>query len=334
MKNFSLLRPRSLDEARKALVDGAPKAAPRGAGLDILDHLKEGLPAPDALVELRRIEGETGLSLRAATAGADGLELGALSTLSQLAESPILSGPYAALAEAAGQAATPSIRNMATLGGNLLQRPRCWYYRDRELVCLKKGGDLCLAISGDNRYHAILGGGPAFYVHPSSLATPAMALDARVRIHGESPREMPLDELFVGPAEDPSREHRLAPGEVLTHLILPTPEAGARSAYFALREKQSHDWPLVEAAVALRLEGGTIRHARIVLGHVAPLPWRASEAEAKLVGQKPSVELFARTAELALAPARPMTGNAYKVPAARGALRHALHRASGLELPA
>jgi xanthine dehydrogenase YagS FAD-binding subunit len=316
----------------------------RAGGIDLLDRLKEGLDEPELLVELARIgDGAlTGISSHEAREGGVLTTFGALTTLATLAET---SDPQlAALHEAASEAATPSIRNSATLGGNLLQRPRCWYFRNRELICLKKGGDTCLALLGDNRYHAILGGGPSFIVHPSSLATALLALDASVvisapseknsklEVAGVPTRVVPLAELFVGPKQDPTREHTLAPGEVLLSVFM-VGKPGQRSAYQAVREKQSHDWPLAEAAVRMQLEAGRMTNVRVALGHVAPVPWLATEANEMLEGQAPSLELFAKAAEAALARAKPLDGNAYKIPLCKGLLREVLHRAADLPLP-
>lgn len=335
MRPFALVRPESLVRARELVLAKPDANLLRAGGVDLLDRMKEGLDEPTALVELARVaelrgdadpllEGEV-LQFRAST------------TLARLAAGR--EPGVDALREAAREAATPSIRNVATLAGNLLQRPRCWYFRRRELVCLKKGGDTCLAITGDNRYHAILGGGPVFIVHPSSLAGALLALDAQVAIWSASEQQpegsarvIPLAELFVGPKQDPTREHVLAPGEIL-HAVLVPAKPGQRSAYQAVREKQSHDWPLAEAAVALRLEGGVMRGVRVALGHVAPIPWLSHEAMQLLEGQTPSLELFAAAAEAALAPAKPLSGNAYKVPLSKGLLREVLHRVTEVPLP-
>lgn len=357
MQPFALIRPTQLNRARQLVRDQPELRVFRAGGIDLLDRMKEGLDEPEMLVELRDVEE---LSPSAGVvdhtpllpAGDDVYpnfyfpdgklyaQIGALTTLAQLAE---LELPGAeALIEAASQAATPGIRNTATVGGNLLQRPRCWYFRNRELVCLKKGGDMCLAVVGDNRYNAILGGGPSFIVHPSSLAAPLLALDAVAEVQRGEPGEGPshqtrqltsIADIFVGPKEDPTREHNLAPGDVLTSIWIPVLE-DMRSAYQAVREKQSHDWPLAEAAVRMRMGAdGVMRDVRVALGHVAPIPWNASEAASLLEGQKPSVELFERAAAAALAPAKPLDGNAYKVPLSKGLLREVLHRATGLALP-
>ncbi|MBA3546225.1 MAG: FAD binding domain-containing protein [Nannocystis sp.] len=335
MQAFALIRPHTLAAARERVLASPEQRVYRAGGVDLLDRMKEGLTTPEELVELASLQGELGQQLRALqpASSAGGWELGALVTLAQLAEHDPLDGPHAALRQAAGSAATPGIRNLATIGGNLLQRPRCWYFRSADLHCLKKGGSACLAITGENKYHAILGGGPSFIVHPSTLACALLALDAQVEISGESLRTIPIADLFVGPKPDPKREHDLAPGELLVRVLLPALERSSRSAYAVAKEKQSHDWPLAEAAVFLFVAGGVIKSARIVLGHVAPIPWRCPEAEAALIGQKPDAALFARAAATALAPARPLRHNAYKIPLAQGLLREALHRAADLPLP-
>lgn len=369
MHPFELVITDSVADAQRHVAQDPINRVFRAGGIDLLDRLKEGLDAPNQLVELRRAktddQGAGGDEQRGGALGRidinpeTGVTLGALVTLAQLAGTDFGAisgdlGHLGALVEAASEAATPSIRNTATVGGNLLQRPRCWYYRNAELVCLKKGGDTCLAISGDNRYNAILGGGPSYIVHPSSLGAALLALDAEVIISGrpsgpstgdvnlEAPfeeraperRQGPLKTLFVPPSEDPTREHRLADGEVLVALSVPAQPAGTRSAYEAAREKQSHDWPLAEAAVRLRVVDGKITDPRVALGHVAPIPWPAPAAQDVLAGQKPTAALFERAAQAATQGAKPLAGNAYKVPLAQGLIRKALHRAAGIPLPA
>jgi xanthine dehydrogenase YagS FAD-binding subunit len=333
VRPFALVRPETLVRARELIVAKPEARVLRAGGIDLLDRMKEGIDEPELLVELSRI---ADVSLVGVAQAQGSVKIGAMTTLAELTE-PIHPG-LAALQQAASEAATPGIRNTATLGGNLLQRPRCWYFRNRELICLKKGGDTCLALLGDNRYHAILGGGPSFIVHPSSLATALLALDAKVEVRSadekghELTKSMALGDLFVGPKTDPSREHALAPGEILMTVVLATSD-DQRSAYQAVREKQSHDWPLAEAAVRMRLEGGRMRDVRVALGHVAPVPWLAREANEVLENQAPSLELFAKAADAALAAATPLDGNAYKVPLCKGLLREVLHRAADLPLP-
>ncbi|MCA9706197.1 MAG: FAD binding domain-containing protein [Myxococcales bacterium] len=336
MNRFSIVRLPTLPATSARVAERPAERVLRAGGIDLLDRMKEGLDAPDELVELHAVGGDEGRALRGIETEGDGrLRVGALVTLAQLTEYEDLPPALGALAEAAGHAATPGIRNAATVGGNLLQRPRCWYYRHADLVCLKKGGDMCFAQTGDHRYHAILGGGPSFIVHPSSLASPLVALDAEVEIWkpGGGTRTLPIERLFVGPTVDPTREHDLQPGEILLALRVPKPAKDQRSAYATAKEKQSHDWPLAEASVRLRQAGGVLRDVRVALGHVSPVPWRSKEAEAVLEGQAPSADLFERAAVAATEPARPLAGNAYKVPLAQGLLRQALHHATGIALP-
>ncbi|MBL9101857.1 MAG: FAD binding domain-containing protein [Myxococcales bacterium] len=332
MQSFALIRPQTLTAARARVQERPQERVFRAGGIDLIDRMKEGIDTPAELVELAGLTDEVGGRMRALQGGAGGFEIGALVTLGQIEAAELAAG-HRALQQAAGSAATPGIRNVATLGGNLLQRPRCWYYRAADLTCLKKGGSACLAVAGENKYHAILGGGPSFIVHPSTLASALLALDASVEIVGEAARTIGIAELFVGPKTDPRREHSLAAGEVLVRVALPAAKPEQRSEYAALKEKQSHDWPLAEAAVSLSLEAGVMKNVRVVLGHVAPVPWRSAEAEAALEGKAPEAGLFAAAAAAALAPARPLKHNAYKVALAQGLLREALHRATGVALP-
>lgn len=335
MNRFTLVRLPSLGEATARVKGDPSRRLFRAGGIDLLDRLKEGLEHPDELVELQSITGEEGRVLRGIQPTASGgWRIGALVTLGQLAAFEDLPSAYDALRQASRSAATPGIRNGATIGGNLLQRPRCWYFRHADLVCLKKGGYECLALTGDNRYNAILGGGPSFIVHASSLAPPLLALDAGVVIwNGEKIRTIPIDDLFAPPTVDPQREHTLAPGEVLMAVELPPAPPDQRSAYRAAKEKQSHDWPLVETAVRLRIDQGRLASVKVALGHVAPIPWHAREADAVLEGQAPSLELFADAARAAVAKAKPLEHNAYKVPLVQGLLRQTLHQCTDIPLP-
>jgi xanthine dehydrogenase YagS FAD-binding subunit len=348
MQPFALIRTKRLEQAQQLVRSEPESRVFRAGGIDLLDRMKEGLDEPDMLVELRDVlaagveipEHQPLLPVVGEVHWPDAprrASIGALTTLATLAEAKLPGAD--ALMQAAGQAATPGIRNSATVGGNLLQRPRCWYFRNHELVCLKKGGDTCLAVTGDNRYNAILGGGPSFIVHASSLATALTALDATVVINrepkeGEQPYELrELAKLFVTPKQDYKREHDLGPGDLLTEVWIPLLD-DMRSAYQAVREKQSHDWPLVEAAARMCIgSDGKMTNVRVALGHVAPVPWNAPAAAQMLEGQTPDAALFAKAADAALADAKPLDGNAYKVPMSKGLLREVLHRASGLALP-
>jgi xanthine dehydrogenase YagS FAD-binding subunit len=263
-----------------------------------------------------------------------GLRLGALARLSEVAAHPAVRARYAALAEAAAEAATPQIRNLGTVGGNLLQRPRCWYFRNPDIVCLKKGGRACYAVNGLNRYHAILGGGPSFIVHPSNLAPALIAFGASARLSGPGgERKVVLGQFFALPSIDAMRENVLQPGEIVVEVTLPPPAPSAGSAYLEVREKQSFDWPLVSVAAMLVVDPGSkkIHQANVVLGAVAPIPWRSREAEQVLSGAVLDRARAASAAEAALKNARPLPHNAYKVAIARALVRRAVLRAGQVE---
>jgi len=335
MNRFSIIRTSTVSEASTRVAADPEHRRIRAGGIDLIDLMKEGLDAPDELVELHSIGGEDGAKMRGAVGTESGWQLGSLVTLGQLAELDVLPVGYRALQQAAGMAATPGIRNAATIGGNLLQRPRCWYFRHADLVCLKKGGDICYAQTGDHRYHAILGGGPSFIVHPSSLGSPLLALGATVDISGSGgTRTIGIGDLFTLPTKNPTGEHTLAPGEIIVAINLPAAAAEQRSAYATAKEKQSQDWPLAEASVRATLSNGKLTDVAVALGHVAPIPWNAKEAAAVLEGQIPSKALFEKAAKAATTKARPLEKNAYKVPLVQGLVRAALHELTSIPLPA
>lgn len=321
---FEWTDPGTIEEAVAELA--RPGALAKAGGVDVADRLKERLDAPARLVNLRRIRGLDTLG------EADGeLALGPLVTLSRLAEDPLVRRRLPALAEAALRAATPNVRNQATVGGNLLQRPRCWYFRQEAFPCLRKGGDTCYAIQGRNQYHAVLANDPCAIVHPSDAATALVAYGARAELAGGGGRRtVPLEELFVLPSEDVTREHRLAPGELLVALRVPAPGPAVRSAYVKIGERDSADWPLAAAAVVLELDGETCRRASIVLGAAAPVPWRARAAERLLVGRKVDARTAQEAARAALDGARPLSENGYKIPVLEAAVRRAIGAAAGV----
>jgi xanthine dehydrogenase YagS FAD-binding subunit len=221
-------------------------------------------------------------------------------------------------------------RNIGTVGGNLMQRPRCWYFRNEEFHCLKKGGSRCFAVEGENQYHAIFGDGPCHIVHPSSLAVPLIAYGARVRVLGPpGAREMDLGELYQLPNQNLYGETVLQPNEIITHVLLPRPGA-TTSASYEVRLKQSHDWPLALASVNLVMEKNTVRSARVVMGAVAPIPWRAQGAERVLAGKTVDQAVATEAAAAAVAGAKAMSGNAHKIQIARTAVKRAILKAAGL----
>ena len=321
MKTFVLLPVDSLAEAARECAK--PKTELKAGGVDLVDRMKEGLDSPERVVSIAGIQGLDRIAIGSPS------RIGALATLAHIADSADVKRVYPALADAAGGAATPQIRNMATLGGNIAQRPRCWYYRSADFDCRKKGGNECYAQEGENRFHAIFDTDlVCVCVHPSATAAALVAYDASAEIVSpKGKRTVHLEALFAKPVNDPTRENHLQPGEIIEAVTLPAPPAGARSAYRKLKEKESFDWPLVEACVALDLAGGTIRSARVVLGHVAQVPWRSKEAEAVLNGAKPTPELIRKAAAAAVLGAKPLSQNAFKVRLARVMLERTLRAA-------
>jgi len=320
MKAFAYVRPETLAEAM-ALQDGGTFLA---GGTDLLTLMKHRIATPERLVDIKRLPE---LDDRIEPA-AGGLRIGALATLAQLEDDPLVRGTYPALAEAAALAASPQLRNMATIGGNLLQRPRCWYYRNEHVTCWLKGGEDCPAREGENQYHALFGESPCVAVHPSDPATALHALDATIEVSGlQGNRAMPLSALYALPDDGRRTETTLGPGEVITAVRLPALPATARSAYRKAMDRKVWAFALVSVAVRLELEDGLIREPRVVLGGVAPIPWRAAAAEAVLAGAEAAPETWAKAADTALQDATPLAHNGYKVPLLRTLIRRALESA-------
>ena len=308
MNRFELARATTPSQARELLAEKEGSVLKAG-GIDVVDHLKEHLLEPPRVVDIKRIPG-----LDKITVEADGsLRIGTLVTLARVAAHEAVRKTHPALARACGEAASPQVRNVATIGGNVLQRPRCWYYRLESYKCVKKGGDVCFAVAGENRYHVIFGGGPAFPPHPSNAAVPLVAYGASFVLDGpKGARTVPAGEFFVLPAKDPTRENVLQPGEVLLEIRVPA-TTGWKSAYYEVRERTAFDWPLVSAAIAIKAEGGVVKDARVVLGQVATIPWRAAAAEKALVGKPLGAESAEAAGKAAAFGAEPMTDNGYKV---------------------
>lgn len=295
----------------QALAQLGPGTVLKAGGVDVMDLLKEGLISPSRLVNLRNIQ-----SLDRIVEGAGaGLALGPLVTLARLASEPLISKRYAAMAQAAGQAATPQIRNMATVGGNLLQRPRCWYFRSEAFHCLRKAGPRCFAIEGENSYHAIFGNQHCAIVHPSAMATVLVAFGSKLKIRGpKQSREVLLESFYVSPETDVTREHSLSADEILTEIHVPPEGAQRVSAYTKQGEKESFDWPVAECCVVLELSGKKVQKASLVLGAAAPVPYRAHAAEKILMGNEITEDIARDAARAALESATPLSQNQYKVP--------------------
>lgn len=329
MRTFEYVRASTVDEA-PGLVAGAhtPQNGKRflAGGTDLLTLMKADVLQPSLLVDIKRAEGLP----RGIEAGKHGLTLGALVTLGEIERHPAIAERYRALAETVGLAATPQLRNMATIGGNLLQRPRCWYYRSSLFHCWLKGGSECHARDGENQHHAILGESPCVATHPSDPAAALIALDGTVRLRGGSgERTLPVEELFSEPTEQRRTETVIGPDELLLDVSLPTPAAGTRSTYLKAMDRKVWAFALVGVAASLRLDGRKVAEARIVLSGVAPIPWRARSAEQELIGRDVTPERIACAAERALEGTHPLEHNGYKVTLAQNLVRRALTDLAG-----
>ena len=324
MEAFEYARPKSAQEAIKLLAGAEGEALALAGGTDLISLMKDGVATPKRLVSLQHVGELKGISFH----GERGLHLGAGVTLEELMENAEVREHYPALVQAAEGVSSAQVRSTGTVGGDLCQRPRCWYYRAGfGLLAVYKGKPL--VPDGDNRYHAILGNsGPAYFVSPSSLAPILMALEAKVKTHGPGgEREITIPELFVSPQSDKELEHALRPGEILTEILVPHPGSD-KMAVYEVRQKEALDWPLAAAAVVLRLDGGTVQRARVVLGHVAPIPWPSPEAEEALKGKPVNEDTAWEAGKAALSKATPLSRNAYKVQLARVAVKRAILRAA------
>jgi xanthine dehydrogenase YagS FAD-binding subunit len=325
MRPFEYVIARSSEQALAALAERGDGFA-KGGGVDLLDRLKTGWTGAGALVHIRTVPGWDRIEV-----GPGGLWLGPTVTLAQLAGDVRVQSAYPALAQAAGSAANPHVRNVATVAGNLCQRPRCWYFRSAEFTCMKKGGATCFAAKGENKYHAIFGGGPSYIVHPSTLATVLVAENAELELAraGGRARTVPIGEFFTLPRVDYERENVLQPGELIVGIRVKAPAPGRKSVFVAAKERNGYDWPLGEVAVVLDMRGDVCTAARVVLGAAAPIPWRAQGAEAALSGRRVD-ELAARTAGVAAVEgALPLGQNEYKVPLFERLVARAVMAAAG-----
>ena len=333
MKSFEWTNPATINEAVKLLatssstdIDEAPR--PIAGGQDLLTTMKDYTSRPARIVNLKNIRGLNNITLNAR-----GLTIGALVTLTELEEHAGVRKSFPGLAEAAHSVATPQIRNLGTVGGNLCQRPRCWYFRLEDVNCLKKGGSECYAASGENKYNAIIAGGPSYIVHPSDLAPMLLALDARVTAVGARGRRViPLDKFFTLPSEgNIRRENVLNNDEIITEIYVPSSPLATRSTYLKFKERESLDFALASVAAAVQLAPNkTVKAARIVLGGVAPIPWRVPDAENYLTGKSLNAEVLAEAGKIALAQAKPLEKNEYKVPLTQTLVRRAVAKAAGI----
>lgn len=326
MRAFQYASPKQKQQAIGLLGQQWSDAEVLAGGSDLLALLKDDIVHPKRLVNVKDIPELRGISFSPQR----GLRIGALATLAELSENANVRRHYPMLAASAGDAASPQIRNVATIAGNMCQRPRCWYFRNGFGLLATAPDGTSLVTKGDNRHHAILGNeGPAFFVSPSSVAPGLIAYGAKIRLFGpDGARELPLEKFFVIPKKESEREHDLRPNEIVTDLIVPPPAAGLRASHYEVRQKEAFDWPYATASVALVMDGNTVRSARVVMGHVAPIPWVSNEASQALAGKEVSEESADAAGAAAVANAKSLGRNQHKIKLARVAVKRAILQAS------
>ncbi len=322
LPNFSYIRPESLKEVHRQLASDGTRV--HAGGTDLLGCLHDGVFGAEKVVSLQGLKELSGIRQNGSA-----LRIGALTTITEVERDSRVKELYPVLSQAASEVASPQLRHQGTIGGNLCQKPRCWYYRG-EFHCLRKGGEKCFAIGGENQFHCILGGSRCFIVHPSDTAPALMALDAEVRIVGsKGSRMVPVAEFHVPPAEDPQRETVLEQGEIVTEILIPSPPKGMRSRYRKVRARQAWDFALAGSALTLQMEGNTVKDCRVVLSGAAPVSWRSREAEEALRGRALTEETIRKAAAAAMENARPLRENGYKISLFKGMLEEELGKLAG-----
>ena len=323
MRTFEYTSPTTKEQAAALLGKSWEDAAILAGGTDLIAAMKDNVVYAKRMVDIKGVK-----ELHSIAATPAGLRIGALVTLEELQAHPQIGQEYAGIAQAAGGVTSQQIRNRGTVGGDLCQRPRCWYFRAGYGLLGQDTEGKALVPGGENRYHAILGNeGPAYFVNPSSLAPVLIALGAKARLYSSSgPREVPLEQFFVTPRNDGDRENVLKPNELLAEIVVP---AGIRrTATYEVRQKEALDWPLAAASVSLEMMGDRVAKARIVLGHVAPIPWRAPEAEKALAAKTIDEETALAAGKAAVGETHALSQNAYKIQLARVAVKRALLKAA------
>ena len=329
MIRFEYVSPNSVKQALGLLSANWADSEILAGGTDLLALMKDYVVTPKRVVNIKELPG-----MQAISAEHGELRIGALVTLDRIADAAQVRRDYPALAQCVSDAASPQIRNMATIGGNMCQRPRCWYFRNGMGLLPKTPDGKSSVVEGDNRYHAILGNdGPAYFVSPSTIAPMLIAYGARLRITGASgEREVDVERFFRIPSSDQEREHDLKPNELITEIVVPSTR-GVRAASYEVRQRASFDWPLATAAVALQMNGKTVQNARVIMGAVGPVPWVSQEAAQAISGKSIDERTASAAGEAAVSKARPLSHNNYKVKLAAMAVKRALLAAAGLAVP-
>ncbi len=330
MIQFEYVSPNSVKQALGLLSPNWGDTEVFAGGTDLLGLMKDFVLTPKRVVNIKQVSGLEAIR----TERDGGARIGALATLDRIVEASHIRQNYPALAETVADAASPQIRNMATLGGNLCQRPRCWYFRNGMGLLPKTPDGKSMVVEGDNRYHAIIGNeGPAYFVSPSTIAPLLIAYGARLRIVGpDGERELALEKFFRIPGSDAEREHDLKPNELVTEILLPSAKS-VRAANYEVRQKASFDWPLATAAVVLRMSGSAVESASIVMGAVAPVPWVSREAAETILNKTINEQTASAAGAAAVSKARSLSHNNYKVKLAAVAVKRALLVAAGQTVP-
>jgi xanthine dehydrogenase YagS FAD-binding subunit len=318
MPNFTYLKVKSLKEAIGQL--SSKGARIHASGTDLLGCLRDDIFGAEKLVSIGQLKALRGIS----QASDGGLRIGALTTIAEIENNKTIQERYSALAQAASEVGSPQLRNQGTIGGNLCQKPRCWYYRG-EFHCLRKGGNTCYAYQGENQFHCIFGGNMCYIVHPSDTAPALVAFEAMVRVSGPGgTRLVPIGRFHVPPSENVQKETILKPNEVVTEILLPPPAKGLHSSYRKVRARRSWDFALASVALALQFDGDKIAKARVVFGGAAPVPWRSKEIEDVITGRRLDAETMTQAAAAAVKNAQPLKHNSYKISLFRGMVEEEL----------
>ncbi|MBL1211834.1 MAG: xanthine dehydrogenase family protein subunit M [Ignavibacteriae bacterium] len=320
MKDFNYIQPDSLSQAGKYLSNRNNDAVILSGGTDLLSLIKENIYTNENVVNLKTIPNLNNIKYKKG----EGLTIGALTKISDVAESKIIKEKFTVLAEAAKEIASLQLRNMGTVGGNICQRPRCWYYRE-DFDCIKKGGGECFAYQGENKYHCIIGGGPCYIVHPSDLAVALTALDAKVKLFfDDSSRIIPIHEFFILPEDDYLFENILRDGEIVTEIIIPDLPDGAKSSYIKIKERETWDFAVVSAAAVISKKGSNIKSGKIAYGGVAPIPWTEEIINKSLKNLNADKNEIEKISKIILADAEPLEKNKYKVILAKNLVKRIL----------
>lgn len=310
---FSYIQPKSIEEAVKF----GDTARLYAGGTDLIGLLKDDIIQTDKVIDLKNLKGLDKIEDK----GSKGIEIGPLVKIVELIENKTIQEKYPLLVQTAKEISSPQLRNMGTVGGNICQRPRCWYFRG-DFDCIRKGGDTCFAVSGENKYHCIIGGGPCFIVHPSDLAVALLALDAKIEITSKDGRNtLPANDFFILPDEDATKENILKPGEVVTKIIVPQQSKEIKTAYIKLKERASWDFTVVSVAAILETDGKTIKKGKLAFGGIAPRPWMDEEINKKLAGLKTDEASADAFISSLFTEAEPMEKNEYKVILARNLVK-------------